>query len=92
MGENELVWLGLSIDVASKIRNFEAGRRLAPGKVQLLPKLKNPAVNQVQSATGYPNGSRKCVHGCVLFFGMSLRFLRGSKRIRKLAKNSRLRV
>ena len=67
--KNELVRVGFSICVAAKKCGiFEAVRLFALEKAQLLYKLKNPSVNQVQSVAGSRNESRKCVHGYALFW------------------------
>ena len=50
--KNELVWLGFPIDVAAKMRNFRSETSFFARKSATISKLKNPSVNQVQSAAG----------------------------------------
>ena len=66
--KNELVLLSFPIKSNLKMRNFRSKTSRYARKAQLLSKMETPSLNQVQSAAGPSNGSRKCVHGCDPFW------------------------
>ena len=93
MGKNELVWLGFSIDVSAKMRNFRSKPPIYSRKAQLLSSMKNPSISQVQSAAWSLRWvsqicpwMRPFLAGRYAFFENRIGFGK------KMAKNSRLRV
>ena len=89
----DVVWMGFPIDItAGGVRNFRGGASFRPLKLQILLHLRNPSLDQAQSADGppppsaFPNASvADASHR------RHLRFFENKTLFAKLAKYRRIR-
>ena len=91
--KNDLVWLGFSIDISAKKCGISDGkRRFALEKLRARLRLKNPTLNQAQSAGGSSQWISQMCPWLRPFLAGLYAFFKNKGHFGKLAGNYRLRT